>query len=79
MPTSTPEEIRVGEMSIRFLLEGEQSGGAVAVFEFDVPAGSRVAAAHSHDDFDETIYVLAGALVWTVEDQTHQIAPAAVP
>jgi len=65
-------------MSIRFLLEGEQSGGAVAVFEFDVPAGSKVAAAHSHDDFDETIYVLEGALVWTVEEQTRQIAPGEV-
>jgi quercetin dioxygenase-like cupin family protein len=78
MATSTREEIRVGEMSIRFLLEGEQSGGSVAVFEFDVPAGSKVAAAHSHDGFEETIYVLEGALVWTVEGQTRQIAPGEV-
>ena len=36
MATSTPEEIKVGEVAIRFLVEGEQSGGSVAVFEFDV-------------------------------------------
>src|SRR5512138_1296422 len=47
MATDTREEIRVGELTIRFLLEGEQSAGSVAVFEFDVPAGSKVAAAHS--------------------------------
>ena len=37
MATSTREEIKVGPMAIRFLIEGEQSGGSVAVFEFDVP------------------------------------------
>ena len=53
-------------MAIRFLLEGEQSDGLVAVLEFDVPADSRIAAAHSHDGYEETIYGLAGTLVWTV-------------
>jgi len=67
MATDTREEIRVGEMAIRFLLEGEQSAGSIAVFEFDVPAGSKVAAAHSHDGYEETIYGLAGVLTWTVE------------
>jgi hypothetical protein len=38
MTTSTREEIKVGEMTIRFLVEGEQSAGSVAIFEFDVPA-----------------------------------------
>ncbi len=69
MTTSTHEEIKVGELAIRFLLGGEQSDGSVAVFEFEVPSGSRVAAAHSHDGFEETIYGLAGTLVWTVEGE----------
>ena len=73
MATSTREEIRIGEIAVRFLLEGEQSNGTVAVFEFDVPAGSRVAAAHGHDAFEETIYGLEGALVWTVEGQTYEV------
>ena len=73
MAASTREEIRVGEMAIRFLLEGEQSDGSVAVFQFDVPAGSKVAAAHSHDSFEETIYGLEGTLVWTVEGHVHEV------
>jgi len=73
MTVGAREEIRVGEMAIRFLLEGEQSDGSVAVFEFDVPAGSRVAAAHSHDAFEETIYGVVGALVWTVEGQPNEV------
>ncbi len=74
MTVTTREEIRVGEMVIRFLLEGDESGGSVAVFEFDVPAGAKVAAAHSHDGYDETIYGLEGMLTWTLEghfDNTH--------
>ena len=67
MTGSTHEEIKVGEMVIRFLVEGEQPGGSVAVFEFDVPAGSKVAAAHSHDGYEETIYGLEGVLTWTIE------------
>ena len=73
MTVGAREEIRVGEMAIRFLLEGEQSDGSVAVFEFDVPAGSRVAAPHSHDAFEETIYGVEGALVWTVDGQPNEI------
>jgi quercetin dioxygenase-like cupin family protein len=75
---STQEEIRVGEMTIRFLLEGEQSAGSVAVFEFDVPAGSMIAAAHSHDGYEETIYGLEGTLVWTVENAAVEVGPGEV-
>ena len=67
MAMSTTEEIKLGELTIRFLLEGKQSQGSLAVFEFDVPAGSKVAAAHSHDAYDETICGLEGVLTWTVD------------
>ena len=75
---STSEEIRVGEMTIRFLLEGGQSDGSAAVFEFDVPAGSRIAAPHSHDGYEETIYGLEGALVWTIEGEPHEVGSGEV-
>ena len=75
MATSTGEEIQVGQMTIRFLIEGGQSAGSVAVFEFDVPAGSQVAAAHSHDGYEETIYGLEGVLGWKIEDTTADIGP----
>ena len=67
MATATSDEIRVGAVAIRFLVEGEESGGSVAVFEFDVPAGAQVAAGHSHDGYEETIYGLEGVLTWTVD------------
>ncbi len=75
MATSMREEIRVGQMAIRFLVEGEESGGSVAVFEFDVPAGAQVAAAHSHDGYGETIYGLEGVLTWMIEGLPVDIGP----
>jgi quercetin dioxygenase-like cupin family protein len=75
MATSTRDEIRIGDLAIRFLLEGDQSAGSVALFEFDVPAGAKVAAAHSHDGFDETIYGLDGVLTWTVDGISTDVGP----
>jgi len=75
MRAITSEEIKVGDMAIRFLVEGDQSAGSVAVFEFDVPAGAKVAAAHSHDGYEETIYGLEGVLTWTLEDTPIDVGP----
>jgi quercetin dioxygenase-like cupin family protein len=75
MSTNTREEIKVGQMAIRFLVEGEESGGSVAIFEFDVPVGAKVAAAHSHDGYAETIYGLEGVLTWTIEGTPTDVGP----
>jgi hypothetical protein len=55
MSTGTREEIRIGQLAIRFLVEGKDSGRSVAIFELDVPAGAKVPIAHSHDAYEETI------------------------
>jgi len=75
MTTSTREEIRIGQLAIRFLVEGDESGGTVALFEFDVPAGARVPVAHSHDAYEETIYGLRGALTWTIDGIPTEVGP----
>ena len=78
MVAGTREEIRIGQLAIRFLVEGQASGGSVAVFEFDVPAGAKVPAAHSHDAYEETIYGLAGVLTWTVDGRQSGVGPGEV-
>jgi quercetin dioxygenase-like cupin family protein len=75
MGTSTHEQIEVGEVAIRFLVEAEESAGSVAVFEFDVPAGAKVPVAHSHDGYEETICGLDGVLTWTVEGTPTEVRP----
>jgi len=76
--TSSSEQIRVGLMAIRFLLEGKASGGSVAMFEFDVPAGAKVPIAHSHDAYEETIYGLEGMLTFTVDRRKTDVGPGEV-
>src|SRR5215471_10179785 len=78
MTASTQEEIRIGQLAIRFLIEGEASGGSVAVFEFDVPANANVPIAHSHDAYEETLYGLEGALIWTIGAERREVGPGEV-
>ena len=75
MSTTVDHEIKVGAMAIRFLVEGAESGGSVAMFEFDVPVGTKVAAAHSHDAYEETVYGLAGVLTWTLDGTPIDVGP----
>src|SRR5262245_26084016 len=75
MSASMREQIKVGDLAIRFLIEGAESAGSVAVFEFDVPGGSRVAAAHSHGGDEETIYGLEGVLTWTLDGIPTDVRP----
>jgi quercetin dioxygenase-like cupin family protein len=71
----TSPTISVGAMAISFLLESEQTGGALSAFECEVPAGARMPAPHSHDAFDETIYGLAGTVTFTIDGIDHDIGP----
>ena len=76
MLARSSEEIRIGGIAVRYRLEGEASGGSVAVFEFDVAPGARVPGAHSHDGFEETIYGLEGVLSWTLDGQQIDVGQA---
>lgn len=73
MLTATCEEIRLGQMLIRFLLEGEASGGSVAMFECEVAAQAKMPAAHSHDGYEETIYGLEGTTTFNIEGESRAV------
>jgi quercetin dioxygenase-like cupin family protein len=72
-PATAP--IHVGAISIEFLVDTEDSGGSVTVFECVVPADAKVPIAHSHDAFEETIYGLEGACTWTIDGQPRELGP----
>jgi quercetin dioxygenase-like cupin family protein len=73
--TMDADTITIGELSVRFLVEAEDSNGSASVFECDVPAGSRMPAPHSHDGFEETIYGLKGTTTWTIDGEIVDVAP----
>ena len=75
MPSASKTTIQLGPLRIDFLVEADDSNGSVTMFECSVPVGSRVAAAHSHDSFEETAYVLEGTCTWTIDGVTGESGP----
>ena len=65
--------IRLGGIGIEFLVDADDSDGAVTVFECSVAAGAKVPAPHSHDAFEETIYGLEGVTTWTVDGEPRDV------
>lgn len=69
---SSSEPIRVGQLGIRYLIDGAASGG-LGVFELTVPAGSNVPPPHSHTQNEECAYVLEGVLRYSVDGETRDL------
>lgn len=70
------EAIRLGPLTVRFLITGENSNGSIAAFEVMVPGEQRLAApTHSHDHYEETIYGVDGVLTWTVNGTQIDVGP----
>ena len=70
------ENIRIGPLTVRFLLTGDSSTGSIAAFELAVPGSQRLSApAHSHDHYEETIYGIDGVLTWTVDGKQIDVGP----
>jgi len=66
--------IRVGQLSIRYLLDGARTG-TMGMFELSVPPGSNVPPPHSHSNNEEFVYVLEGTLRYRVGDTTRDLRP----
>lgn len=82
-PVSTPhktnpseETIRIGSLTIHFLLTGADSNGSVAAFEMSVPPKTGLPGpAHSHDHYEESVYGVEGVLTFVVEGTPIDIGP----
>jgi quercetin dioxygenase-like cupin family protein len=67
--------IKVGEIEIRYLIDGTVTGAGSGVFEMTVPPGARVPPPHSHSKNEEVLVVLEGVLRYTVDDETRDLEP----
>jgi len=68
------QAIKVGQLEIRYLVDGAQAGG-LGLFEMKLPAGAPVPPPHSHTDNEECVYVLEGVLRYSVDDETRDLKP----
>lgn len=67
--------IMIGQLEIRYLMDGTVSGAASGMFEVTVPPGARVPPAHSHTNNEEMMYCLEGTLRSTVGDEVCDLKP----
>jgi quercetin dioxygenase-like cupin family protein len=65
-------EIKVGQLGIRYLIDGSEKG-SMGIFELSVPPGSNVPPPHSHSDNEEIVYVLEGTLRYSVGSDTRDL------
>jgi len=70
---TTSNEVRIGALTLKFLVDDAKSGGKLVMFEMTVPEKARVPAPHYHRDFDEAVYGLAGTL--TMDGTAHEVKP----
>ncbi len=69
------QTIKLGQITIDFLLEAADTNGSMVMFEFTVPAGARVPVPHYHESYDEIIYGLEGIITFTVNGKAIDIGP----
>ena len=65
-------EVSVGQMRIRYLVDGSQSE-SLGMFELTVPPGSNVPPPHSHTNNEEIVFVLEGTLRYSVDAETRDL------
>ena len=70
-----PEVITIGQLEIRYLMDGVATGAASGMFELTVPPGARVPPPHSHSNNEEIIYCLEGTLRCSVDDELRDLKP----
>jgi len=70
-----PPVITIGQLEIRYLLDGTVDGAASGMFELTVPPGARVPPPHSHSDNEEIMYCLEGTLRTAVGDEVRDLKP----
>jgi quercetin dioxygenase-like cupin family protein len=75
MPPREQPVITIGQLQIRYLVDGVESGAGMGMFELTVPPGARVPPAHSHSNNEEIVYVLEGRLRYSVDAETRDLSP----
>jgi len=66
--------IKVGQLEIRYLVDGSKSEG-LGVFELVVPPGANVPPPHSHSHNEEFFYVIEGSLGYSVDGDARELGP----
>jgi quercetin dioxygenase-like cupin family protein len=75
MQANERDLIKIGQLEVRYVLDGAQTGAGSGMFELTVPPGAKVPPAHSHRDNEEIVYILEGVLRYAVDDELRDLGP----
>lgn len=73
MIAASKSRISAEGVDIQFLVDAVDTDGQATAFVTDVAPGGNTLPAHSHD-WDETMYVTAGALTFVIDGETRVVA-----
>jgi quercetin dioxygenase-like cupin family protein len=69
------ETISINGLELRFLHSKEDTGGSLDMFEMTMPPNARVPVPHYHENWDETVYGLAGITTFRVDGDDVAVGP----
>ncbi|NGM18445.1 cupin domain-containing protein [Roseomonas stagni] len=79
METTKPARVvRIGGLTLTFLVDETDGAGEMIVFEFAVEPRARVPAPHFHQAVDEAVYGLSGTLTTTIDGTSRELRPGDV-
>ena len=70
-----PEIIRIGALELQFPQSKEATGGNLDMFEMTLQPSARMPVPHYHENWDETVYGLAGTSTWRVDGKDTEVPP----
>src|ERR1700751_1590159 len=69
------EVIKFGGMEIHYCQEAPDTINSITMFKCVIHAGAKIAAAHYHENFDETVFGLKGVASYTVDGKNIEVHP----
>ncbi|HEX4039344.1 MAG TPA: cupin domain-containing protein [Acidobacteriaceae bacterium] len=69
------EEIRLGGIFLRFMIDSPSTGRGLSLFEMTVQPAARVPIPHHHEGFDETVYGVSATLRMMLNGQKIDLGP----
>ena len=72
--TIAPAPIRIGQIEIRYLVDGS-GAGRPGLFEMTLPPHGNTPPPHSHADAEELLYVLEGRLRHSIDGVVRDLGP----
>jgi quercetin dioxygenase-like cupin family protein len=69
------EIIKIGQLELRFFLDGDDTDNQMVTFEFIVPPGAKVPVPHYHVGVDEMLYGLEGTMSSIIDGKKLEINP----